>query len=569
MLREESLAGAVYALVDAETTRVGAVGFAHHASGTPMSPDSKVHVGSVTKTLIALGVLRLATQQRVDLDAPLAELLPDVRLRNPWNAQSPVRLRHLLDHTSGLDDLHLWHLFTKRAPPRAPLADAFARPDDLLRVRVEPGTRMSYSNLGYTLAAMVIEARTGERYESWLERELLAPLGMHDSTFEFVSQQGERADSRLAWGHHDDLSLAAAQPVWVRPAAQFTTTAADMAALAQFLMGDGVVDGAELVRSALLAEMGRPRTTEAARADLDIGYSLGLATRDRHGVIGRCHGGNIVGFWALLCVYPEQRKAFFISYNTDSETASYSRLEKVLIEELAPGVETAPSRGSTLPAKPADYWAGRYVAAPARIESFRLVELLFDSLRLQETEGGLQLRRFGRNPVTLVPMGDNLYRGPERLVASHVLMDDGDVRLSDGLHTWRRIPAAVFTLHWACLVLGLAGMLCLLLLIPWRALRCREPWLQPASVALGLLLLSLPLFAFQSFMSLGDFTLASASLFAATLTLPFLMAWQVVWAWRNRVRVRSWPVHVAASMCVLSWSLWLWSWNLLPLALWR
>jgi CubicO group peptidase (beta-lactamase class C family) len=559
-LREEALSGAAYALVQGEEMRVGAVGLA---------ADAKVHIGSVTKTLVALGVLRLVTERRVALDTPLTGLLPRVPLRNRWQARSPVTLRHLLDHTAGLDDLRLWQIFTARAPARASLAAAFARPADLLEVRVAPGTRMSYSNMGYTLAAMVIEERTGERYESWLDRELLRPLGMRDSTFEFVSQQGSAADPRLAWGHHDDGSKAAAQAIWVRPAAQFTTTAADMAALARFLMSDGRIGGEVFVDPGLLRAMGRASSTDAARAGLPSGYGLGLATRDRHGAVGLCHLGNIVGYSATLCLYPAQRRAFFIAFDMDSETANYSRFEELLAREL--GVarqvpQTTPVAPDVLPRA----WEGRYVAAPARFESFRMANLLFDGMRLSVDSRGVEWHRGGAAATALIPQGGNLYRAADRSVASHVLLEqDGEYYVSDGLRTWRRIEGAWLALNWLSLSLGVAGLATLLVLIPWRAMRARETPRQPATAALGMLLLPVPLFALQPFTGIGDLTPASAALWLATLALPLWMAWHALWSWRRRPLLRSWRVHVVAAACVLQWCLALWAWDLLPLALWR
>jgi len=566
--REESLTGTVYALVQGDEVRVGAVGLANHRTGERLRADAKVHIGSVTKTLLALGVLRLATQQRVDLDAPVAGLLPALPLQNPWEARSPVTLRHLLGHSAGLDDLRLWQIFTARADPRAPLVGAFSRPADLLRVRVEPGKRMSYSNMGFTLAAMVIEARTAERYEAWLDRELLRPLGMHDSTFEFVTQQGPDADARLAWGHHDDSSFAAAQAVWIRPAAQFTTTAADMARLAQFLMGDGRIADEVFVDPELLRTMGHARETEAAIAGLETGYALGLATRDRHGAVGQCHLGNIVGYRAAFCLYPRQRQAFFIAHNTDSESAKYGRLEERLVQEL--GVAT-PVTGKANASGPAPLaWEGRYVAAPSRFESFRLVDLLFDSVRLQVRGDDIELRRTGAVPARLSRVGTNLYREDGRTIASLALIEGDDGQLiTDGLRTWRRIGGASFASHWLSLALGVTGFLALLFLIPWRAARRRETLLQPASAALALLLLPLPLLVAQPFTSIGDLTIASAALFMATVALPVLMAWHLAWAWLNRARLRSWPVHVAAAAFVLQFCVMSWAWDLLPLALWR
>jgi CubicO group peptidase (beta-lactamase class C family) len=566
MLDEEKLAGAVYALVEGEETRVGATGFADYGTRSPMRPDSKVHIGSVTKSVLALGVLRLASQGRVDLDAPLENLLPALTLDNPWKAKSPVTLRHLLDHTSGLDDLRLWHLFSHQSEPRASLNEVFIRNADVLRVRVEPGTRFSYSNMGYTLAGMVIEAVTHERYEAWLDRELLRPLGMSDSTFEFRTQSGPQADARLAWGHFEDFSRAGATAVAVRPATQFTTTAADMAKLARFLMSDARLGGEAFIDEALMKQMAHARTP-AATAGLESGYALGLARRDRHGAVGNCHLGNIIGYRAALCVYPEHRKAFFIALNSDSETARYARFDELLTRELqvqAPVMQAIASQVA-----PVD-WQGRYVLTPARFEQFRYLDLLFDSVDVRVEGAGLTVHSLGGATQTLVPVAPALFRLPDRVRASHaLLMADGERLISDGSRTFQRISEARFVANWASLVLGLAGLLTLLVLIPWRAWRRREPLIQPASLAWVLLLVTPVLFVTQPFMAIGDVTAASVCLYLTTAALPLLMIAQVVWAWRARTRLKSWRVHGVAAALVLQWCLALWAWDLMPFALWR
>ena len=303
-LREEGIAGAVWATVDSDgAIRTGAAGARNVVTGEAMVPDNKVHVGSIAKLVIATGMLQLVSAGRVDLDAPVGRYLPALEFDNRWTG-APVRVRHLLDHTAGLDDARLWQVLSARATPDSALVEAFSRDPSLLEVRIPPGSRYSYSNMGYTVAAMVIEAVTRERYEAWLDRELLRPLGKADSTFGLTTQVGADADPRLAWGHLDIATPAPALPVYVRPPGQFTTTAHDLALFAKFLMGDGRVGGKTIVTPSLLRAMGRASTTEAARAGLLAGYGLGLGRRDRHGVVGLCHGGDVIGFHAMLCLFP-------------------------------------------------------------------------------------------------------------------------------------------------------------------------------------------------------------------------------------------------------------------------
>ena len=115
-LREEGLAGAVWSEVrDDGAISTGAAGLSNAASKAAMQADTRVQVGSVAKVGVALGVLRLVTENRLALDTPLAQVLPGLKLKNPWQGSDPVRIRHLLDHTSGLDNVRFWQAFSSNA----------------------------------------------------------------------------------------------------------------------------------------------------------------------------------------------------------------------------------------------------------------------------------------------------------------------------------------------------------------------------------------------------------------------------------------------------------------------
>lgn len=141
-LHQEGLVGASWALVDGQATHVGSAGARDARRGELLLPTHRMQVGSVTKTVLAAGVLRLATQGRVSLDAPVAELLPGIVLENAWSKDHPVRLRHLLDHTSGLDDAKLWQVFGSSATPDAPLVESLGEDRSILCVRYRPGARL-------------------------------------------------------------------------------------------------------------------------------------------------------------------------------------------------------------------------------------------------------------------------------------------------------------------------------------------------------------------------------------------------------------------------------------------
>ena len=289
-LEADGITGAVWGTLDEHgNIRTDAAGLA--AAHRPMRPDDRVQVGSIAKMMLATGVLRLVSEGRLSLDTPVTGLVPGLVFDNPWHATHPVRLRHLLDHTAGLNDMRLGQFFSLEATPDTPLAQAtdIGRP---LRVRSRPGSRFSYSNTGYTLLGRVIEQATGRRYEDYLDTQLLGPLGMRDSTFRFVTQVGANADRRLAMGHFEDGAAHPAIPLYLGPAAQFTTTTRDMLRFGEFLMSDGRIDGRPFIDPVLMRARGYANGTEAARAGLRVGYALGLALRDRHQAVGLCHGGD-------------------------------------------------------------------------------------------------------------------------------------------------------------------------------------------------------------------------------------------------------------------------------------
>lgn len=566
---EEGVTGIVWATIqNANQGQVitGAAGLKNAATGAALQPDDRVHIGSVTKTFIAAGVLRLATQGRLALDTPVLALVPDLNIQNPWADTDPVRVRHLLDHTAGLDDARLWQVFSLKPTPDTPLRDGL--PEELT-VRVRPGTRHSYSNTGYTVLGLVIEAVTGERYERYLDQNVLAPLGLRDSTFAFVTQ-GD--DPRLAMGHFDDGTSHAAVASYVRPAMQFTTTAADMGRFALFLLGDGRIGDDQFIAADLMRAMGAPQDTEAAKAGLRVGYGLGLSTRDRNGAVGLCHGGNTVGYRAMLCLYPEAKRAFFIAANADSETARYGRFDQALVNALAlPARSPDDTTGEAVDMAP---WRGFYVPAPNRFAFADLIDRAFGFVRVDVNEGGVVLNPLQGAALQLTRSDGVLFRAPDRLIASHAFMTDGDGTrtFSTGLQTYAQVSWAALLPLWLGLTLGaLAAIYIVVTGVASAVRRPKDLFVRPVGptfIALAVLVFSGPLFLTQSFLAIGDRTPASIVLYVACVA-TLVAAMFGLWRWmRLRAARRAAAGEAVALICLLAAMALLASGGLWPIRLW-
>jgi CubicO group peptidase (beta-lactamase class C family) len=169
-------------------TASDAQGLADRGSDRALTIDDPVRIASITKLHVALGVMRLVEQGKLDLDADLSDAL-GWTLRNPAFPDRPITLRLLLSHRSSLRDGIDYAL-----PLDTTVERALAAPE-AWDLEHPPGTFFRYSNLGFPVAASVMEAATGERFDRLMDRLVLKPL---------------RLDACFNWTTCDDATVARA-----------------------------------------------------------------------------------------------------------------------------------------------------------------------------------------------------------------------------------------------------------------------------------------------------------------------------------------------------------------------
>jgi CubicO group peptidase (beta-lactamase class C family) len=156
-------------------TARGASGLADRAHRRPLTIDSPVRIASISKLAVALGVMRLVEQGRLDLDRDVSDYL-GWRLRNPTFPDRPITLRLLLSHRSSLRDG-----IDYATPLGTELRTALAAPA-AFDAEHPPGTFFRYTNLNFPVIATIMEAATGERFDRLMARLVLQPLGL-DASF--------------------------------------------------------------------------------------------------------------------------------------------------------------------------------------------------------------------------------------------------------------------------------------------------------------------------------------------------------------------------------------------------
>ncbi|WP_214105451.1 serine hydrolase domain-containing protein [Acrocarpospora catenulata] len=257
---------------------------------------TRYRIGSITKSMVAVLVMRLRDEGLLDLLDPLDKHLPGTPV-------GEVSIAQLLSHTGGLtaEPPGQWWERVPGAPVAGLLGDLGP---EIARHR--PGRRFHYSNLGFGLLGEVVARKRGVSWERAVREEILEPLGMGATTARAAEPYARGyavhpwADVVLPEPEHDAASMA--------PAGQLWCGAADLARWAAFLSGqlsgslsgNGSRSGGDgVLRAATLAEMREPAAVEDGPAWVR-GYGLGLQLLRHEGRMLAGHTGSMPGFLATV-----------------------------------------------------------------------------------------------------------------------------------------------------------------------------------------------------------------------------------------------------------------------------
>jgi len=206
-------------------------GLADKATGQPMRPQDRVHIGSITKTFTATVVLQLAAEGRLSLNDSVQKWLPGVIAGHGYHP-AQITIRQLLQHTSGLRDY--------TSDPRFQTPQALARtwrPQQLVDIAVRLGPPVHgwlYSNTNYILLGMIIQKVTGHGPAAEIRRRILAPLGLHDTSFPLTSKQMPAPYAHGYYGRIDVTHLVSPSVSWT--AGAMISTVDDVARFYQALL---------------------------------------------------------------------------------------------------------------------------------------------------------------------------------------------------------------------------------------------------------------------------------------------------------------------------------------------
>jgi CubicO group peptidase (beta-lactamase class C family) len=387
---EYKVTGASVAVSQGATMARAHHGMANLATDAPVRADTLFAAGSVTKVLNASLVMTLVDEGRLDLDAPIAALLPEFEIAADMEASRRVTARMLLTHTAGLPGYAIYDL--QKGPDV--LERAVAR---INRTAFDfpPGRYWSYSNAGMVVAGRLVEVLTGLTWDAALAQRILAPLEINGttSTEEMIltsTAVGHLFDSetgrttRVPRFQLDDSNGPAGSSLWI--------DAEGLNRFARMHLDKGVGGGGRQVLSAAaIAEMQRPQVDAPWGPDWDH-WGLGWSISGEGDQRTLSHGGGNSGSNSYLVIAPAQDASIAVLTNSNTGMMLSRLLANGLLAEVF-GVG-APVRQDLLSAQAAPAGPEAGEAGSARDLGACCGTYKADRMQavVSEQDGGLGLR---------------------------------------------------------------------------------------------------------------------------------------------------------------------------------
>jgi CubicO group peptidase (beta-lactamase class C family) len=279
-------------------------GMANLEYGVRIRPDTIFESGSVAKQFTAAAIVLLSLDGKLSLDDPVRKYVPELP-----DFGTPILIRHLLTHTSGLRSQ--WPMLTMAGRPPT---EAVHTVDEILELvsgykelNFKPGDEYLYNNTAFTLLSVVVQRVSGKSFDAFCQERLFKPLGMNHTgwreDFTKVVQDRATAYRRLPTGEF-------------RTNMSFTNVIGNgglLTTVGDFLTWNENLDTARVGGRAMVDLL---QTRARLNDGFEIEYAKGLIVTDYRGIREISHGGSTAGYQTFLARWPDERLSVAVLCNT-------------------------------------------------------------------------------------------------------------------------------------------------------------------------------------------------------------------------------------------------------------
>jgi CubicO group peptidase (beta-lactamase class C family) len=375
-------------------------GWADRAAGRKATSRTAFSIASTTKPFTTTAAMTLVAAGKIAWDRPANEYLGAEKIVDAGGPAQAVTVRRLATHSSGLPTFFAMYPDGVGQPSVRDLVRDYGR------IVAPPGERYEYSNLAMAVLAEIVERQSGEPFGAYLQRHILAPLGMSDSFFDTdAARRGEMA------ARYDDAGEALPFYTTATPGSgELYASAHDLARFAMLHLGDRPADRPALLSEAQLAELHRPATEIAGPA---YSYAMGWQVLRRPGEPDVLyHGGGQSGVASEFVLVPAHDAACIVLSNRSTDRAFLEAVRDRLLRSIVPawhGIPDPPQPALAPLAPLADYagdWRGTLLAQGRRVAIRLTIEA--------PSRGSLAVGDAPAVPITDLGLLDGLISGDTR-----------------------------------------------------------------------------------------------------------------------------------------------------------
>ena len=352
----------------------------------PVTDQSMFRLGSITKSFVAVSALMLVEKNQLSLSEELKKVAPDIKFSNPWETTDPVRIVHLLEHTTGFDDLALKDYAVNVAA--ISLQKGLDTAAASRHSRWRPGTFMAYCNSGPPVVARIIEKKTGQEFESFVRQRIFDPLGLKTITF----RRDGAALTQLVTNYSGGKTPRE-EKYWQivqRPAGSLNAPALELMPFVQMLMNRGTYKGTRLLNSPSVDRMETPSASLAAKAGLKQGYGLNNYTTSYKGYVFHGHDGGVNGGLAHYLYNTELNLGFVVLVNSDG--GGFGKISDDVLNVLLKNIPQRLPPAYALTSAEKESLLGFYRASNVRIGLSYWFEWLANVYQVVEWDGKLMMK---------------------------------------------------------------------------------------------------------------------------------------------------------------------------------
>ncbi len=404
-LKQHRIPGAAVALVhEGRVIFSRCYGYGDTGKKVAITEDTYFMVGSLTKTFTALAVLKLIEHGRIDPNIDIRNYLPDFSIRSLYKGETRITVNHLLAHTSGLMVDYYVHLTGEKKYSNADLLSQLQKE----YLCFKPGSACKYSNVGYRLLGMIIEQVTGDRFESYLEKEIFRPLGLNHSSFSYSADMA----LHMSKGHNGKTETSRVDNE-DKAASGLFSTLKDLTAFLKFVSAGptqlpGGMNNSRIIDSIIKNADPAIDTFYDSKNIYSSGWYLNsYQFNGVHSVLSS--SGNINGFSTAMTYLPEERLGIILLTNSSvGWKANMDIIARGLrgLVDATRGPGTGSRGGETrnnIESK-AEYesWCGRYVGFGPIVDIFQKKDKLY--------------AKFKGPAALLIPEGDGVFRPVLRIL---------------------------------------------------------------------------------------------------------------------------------------------------------